>query len=245
MDWKVAAFYRFVTVKDVPAHVAAVEELCVAQGICGTILIAPEGVNSTIAGAPAAMDAVIDALDARFGIRAGELKFSAARDKPFKRMKVRAKKEIITMRAPEADPTRIVGTYVAPQDWNALLADPDVLLLDTRNDYEVEHGTFRGAVDPRIQSFTGFKDYVEKTLDPRQHKKIAMFCTGGIRCEKASAYMLAHGFEEVYHLKGGILQYLEDVPPEQSLWQGSCFVFDERESLEHGLREKKIGRWDA
>lgn len=239
MTWKVAAFYRFVSVDDVPGQVAAVNQLCVAHDICGTVLIAPEGINSTMAGSPAQLDAVIEALDAMFGIRQGELKFSAASDKPFKRLKVRAKKEIITMRAPEADPTKIVGTYVAPQDWNALLADPDVVLLDTRNNYEVESGTFKGAIDPQIETFTGFKDYVEKALDPKQHKKIAMFCTGGIRCEKASAYMLAQGFEEVYHLKGGILKYLEEVPPEQSLWEGSCFVFDDRNALGHGLTEEE------
>ncbi|MBU0859543.1 MAG: rhodanese-related sulfurtransferase [Alphaproteobacteria bacterium] len=239
MNWKVAAFYRFVPLDDIPHHVAAVKDLCDRNQICGTILIAPEGINATIAGMPDELDAVIDFLDAHFNIRAGELKFSAASAQPFKRMKVRAKKEIITMRAPEADPSRLAGTYVEAQDWNALLADPEVILLDTRNDYEVDSGTFKGAIDPRIQTFTGFKDYVQNTLNPRQHKKVAMFCTGGIRCEKASAYMRAHGFETVYHLKGGILKYLETVPAQESLWQGSCFVFDDRAALGHGLSEEE------
>lgn len=239
MTWKVAALYRFVALTDLPAHKAAVLDACAAAGICGTLLIAPEGVNGTIAGEPAALDRVIDLLDTRFGVRQGELKFSEAQDKPFVRLKIRIKKEIITMRAPEADPTRLAGQYVKPRDWNALLADPDVVLIDTRNDYEVASGTFTGAINPDIATFTGFKNFVQDNLDPAQHKKIAMFCTGGIRCEKASAYMRAHGFDEVYHLQGGIIQYLEDVPPEQSLWRGSCFVFDDRGALGHGLSEEE------
>lgn len=239
MDWKVAALYRFVPVPDVTQAVAAAKDLCAAHGVCGTLLIAPEGVNGTIAAAPAAMTAVIDGLDELFGVRAGELKYSTASARPFRRLKVRKKKEIITMHAPEADPHTRAGTYVAPKDWNALIADPDVLVLDTRNDYEVACGTFAGAVDPQIKTFTGFKNFVQNNLNPAKHRKVAMFCTGGIRCEKASAYMRAHGFDTVYHLKGGILQYLEDVPQEQSLWQGTCFVFDEREELGHGLREAK------
>jgi UPF0176 protein len=240
MSWKVCAFYRFVAVENVTEHVEAVKTLCTDHKIFGTILIAPEGVNSTIAGSPADMDIVIAALDERFGITQGELKYSHATHRPFKRLKVRAKKEIITMAAPEADPTKIVGTYIEPSDWNELLKDPEIVLLDTRNDYEVETGTFKNAIDPKIETFTGFKDYVQKSLDPKQHKKIAMFCTGGIRCEKASAYMLAHGFEEVYHLKGGILKYLEVIPTEESTWEGTCFVFDERREIAHGLVEARL-----
>jgi UPF0176 protein len=239
MTWKVAAFYRFTPLSGLPALRARVKDICAAHDLCGTILLAPEGVNATVAAAPASLDKALDALDALTGLKRGELKYSAAADRPFRRMKVRLKKEIITLRAPEADATALAGTYVSPAEWNALLADPDVLLLDTRNIYEVEAGTFRNAVDPRIATFTGFKDFVRDNLDPARHKKVAMFCTGGIRCEKASAYMRAHGFENVYHLKGGILQYLENVAPEDSLWQGSCFVFDEREGLGHGLCEMK------
>lgn len=239
MSWKVAALYRFVPLDDLPALRAEVQEFCAENGVYGTLLLAPEGINGTIAAAPDRMDAVIDRLDALCGVKAGELKYSTASKQPFKRLKIRLKKEIITMRAPEADPSRLAGTYVEAQDWNALIADPEVVLLDTRNDYEVECGTFAGAIDPRIQTFTGFKDYVQHNLDPQKHKKIAMFCTGGIRCEKASAYMRAHGFETVYHLKGGILKYLETVPADRSLWRGSCFVFDERDALGHGLAEQE------
>jgi len=235
MLWKVAAFYRFIPLADLPALRETVTALCAQNRICGTILLAPEGVNSTISAAPADLDAVIDALDRLMGIRQGELKFSSAPDQPFKRMKVRLKKEIITMKAPEADAANNAGAYVSAQEWNNLLADPEVLLLDTRNDYETEVGIFKGAVDPKINTFTQFKDYVQKHLDPQKHKKVAMYCTGGIRCEKASAYMRAHGFEQVYHLKGGILKYLEDIPQDQSLWEGKCFVFDERDGIGHGL----------
>lgn len=238
MEWTVAALYRFVRLDDLPALRAQINDACAAAGVYGTLLLAPEGINGTIAAPTAqAMDDIIALLDRLCGVTQGELKYSAAAAQPFKRLKVRLKKEIITMHAPEADAATMAGTYVAPDDWNALLADPDVLLVDTRNDYEVEFGTFAGAVNPDIQTFTGFKDYVQNNLDPAKHKKVAMFCTGGIRCEKASAYMRAHGFENVYHLKGGILKYLETVPADQSLWQGTCFVFDERIALGHGLAQ--------
>ena len=235
--WKVAALYRFVRLEDIPALRQDVQGRCDALGICGTLLLAPEGVNGTIAGLPDQLDEIVRYLDAKFGVSQGELKYSAAAGKPFNRMKVRPKKEIITMRAPEADPTVQVGTYVEPEDWNALISDPEVLLVDTRNDYETKLGIFEGAVDPDIKVFTAFKDYVEKNLDPAKHKKVAMFCTGGIRCEKASSYMLAHGFDEVYHLKGGILKYLETVPADESKWKGDCFVFDHRVAVGQGLAE--------
>ena len=237
MNWKVAALYRFVPLADLPALQADIRDVCAANGVFGTLLLAPEGINGTIAAAPDALDTVISMLDRLCGVRAGELKYSSASEQPFKRLKVRLKKEIITMRAPEADPTKIVGEYVTAEDWNTLITDPEVVLLDTRNDYEVACGTFAGAVNPDIQTFTGFKNFVQDNLDPAKHRKIAMFCTGGIRCEKASSYMRAHGFENVYHLKGGILQYLETIPADQSQWQGTCFVFDDRMALGHGLEE--------
>lgn len=236
--WTVAALYRFVALDDLPSLQASVKAVCDTHGIFGTLLLAPEGINGTIA-APSeiAMAAIIDCLDATCGVRSGELKYSHASEQPFRRMKVRLKKEIITMQAPEADPTKIVGQYVEARDWNALIAREDVTLIDTRNDYETAVGIFKGAIDPNIQTFTQFKQWVADNMDPAKHKKVAMFCTGGIRCEKASSYMLAHGFEEVYHLKGGILKYLEEVPAEQSQWDGGCFVFDRRVAVGHGLEE--------
>lgn len=236
--WTVAALYRFVAIADLPALQAEVKEACAQNNVCGTLLLAPEGVNGTIAAPSAeAMENIIALLDARLGVKSGELKYSTAEDKPFRKAKIRLKKEIITMKAPEANPTQQVGTYVAAEDWNALIADPDVTLIDTRNTYETAVGIFEGAIDPQIQTFTQFKDYVAKYMDPAKHKKVAMFCTGGIRCEKASSYMLAHGFEEVYHLKGGILKYLETVGPQDSKWKGDCFVFDRRVAIGHGLEE--------
>lgn len=237
MNWNVAALYRFVALTDLPALQAELKATCDENGISGTILIAPEGVNGTIAGVGEKLEAALDVLDRLTGIRQGELKYSTASGNPFRRMKVRIKKEIITMAAPEADPTKIVGTYVKPEDWNALIADPEVTLIDTRNDYETRVGIFKGAIDPKIEKFTDFKDFVAENMDPAKQKKVAMFCTGGIRCEKASAYMLAHGFEEVYHLQGGILKYLETIPADQSQWDGECFVFDRRVAVGHGLVE--------
>jgi UPF0176 protein len=236
MSWTVAALYRFIELSDLPTIQAQVKDVCAWHGIVGTILLAPEAINGTIAGENGKLADVIDFLDARFGIRSGELKYSSSEDRPFLKLKIRLKKEIITMRAPEANPAKAKGAYVAPEDWNALISDPDVLLLDTRNTYETAVGIFKGAVDPKIATFTAFKDFV-KTLDPAKHKKVAMFCTGGIRCEKASSYMLAQGFEDVYHLKGGILKYLEVVSTDDSLWQGDCYVFDRRVAVGHGLAE--------
>lgn len=207
------------------------------EGMCGTILLAPEGINGTIGAKPDALDKMIDFLDKKLGIRQGELKYSHSSRSPFNRFKVRPKKEIVTLHRPEADPNVQVGQYVEAQDWNALIEDPDVVLIDTRNTYETDIGIFKGALDPRINVFGEFPNWVEKNLDPKKHKKIAMFCTGGIRCEKASSYMLAQGFEEVYHLKGGILKYLEAIPADKSLWDGACFVFDKRVSITHGLKE--------
>ncbi len=237
MSYRVVAFYRFVEVDDPALHQAALKRMKETHDLSGTILIAPEGLNGTIASSDDGIDAVIDYLDAHFQIRQGQVKYSSATEEPFQRFKVRLKKEIITMRQPEADPNRLVGTYVEPKDWNALIADPDVVLIDTRNTYETKLGIFEGAIDPQINVFTELPQFVKEKLDPAKHKKIAMFCTGGIRCEKASSYMLAQGFEEVYHLKGGILKYLEEIPSDQSTWKGECFVFDKRTGIEHGLQE--------
>jgi UPF0176 protein len=243
MMYKVAAFYRFVRIENIPALRAEMKEFCAARNVLGTILIAPEGVNGTIAGLPDDLDMAVQKLYALFGVEHGapqcELKFSGANEAPFQRLKVREKKEIITMFRPDADPSVRTGIEVAPEDWNDIINDPDVVLLDTRNDYEVTIGTFRGAKDPDIRHFSQFPEFVEKHLDPKKQKKIAMFCTGGIRCEKASAYMLNEGFETVYHLKGGILKYLENIPKEQSQWDGACFVFDGRLALEHGLEQSE------
>lgn len=239
--FKVAALYKFVALPDCAALQPEIAAFCEARGIRGTLLLAPEGINGTVAGTPEAIDALAawfedgNIFGGRF--KGSEIKFSSADEMPFLRMKVRLKSEIVTLRAPEADPTKTVGTYVQPEDWNDLITQEDVIVLDTRNDYEFELGTFEGAIDPETKIFTQFKDYVSENLDPARDKKIAMFCTGGIRCEKASAYMLAHGFEEVYHLHGGILKYLETIPADESKWQGECFVFDERVSVGHGLVE--------
>jgi len=237
--YKVMALYKFAALPDAAALQKALAAFCCAQAIRGTLILAPEGINGTVAGAPPAIDALADFLLAGgpFGTRlaGAEIKYSFAATAPFLRLKVRLKPEIVTLRAPEADPTQRVGTYVAPEDWNALIARNDVVLVDTRNDYEVGLGTFKRALDPQTRSFVEFKDYVAKNLDPARDRKVAMFCTGGIRCEKASSYLLSQGFAEVFHLKGGILRYLEVVPPEESRFAGECFVFDERVSVGPGL----------
>ena len=236
--YKIAAFYRFVRINDIPALRAEITSFGEnVAGLCGTILLAPEGINGTIGAHPNALDKIIAFLDTKTGITQGELKYSHASERPFNRFKVRPKKEIITMRRPDADPTVQVGDYVEAADWDKLTSDPEVTLIDTRNIYETDVGIFKNALDPRIDTFSEFPAWVEKNLDPKKHKKVAMFCTGGIRCEKASSYMLAAGFEEVYHLKGGILKYLETIPAEQSSWDGECFVFDQRVSVTHGLEE--------
>ena len=237
MPWKVAAMYRFVSLKDLPTLQAETKAICEENNICGTLLLAPEGINGTIAGPEKGIDNIIDFLDQKTGIKSASLKYSSAEEKPFRRMKVRLKKEIVTLKAPEADPNKQVGTYIEPKDWNDLINDPEVTLIDTRNTYETAVGIFKGAIDPEIETFTEFKDYVHNNMDPSKQKKVAMFCTGGIRCEKASSYMLAHGFEEVYHLHGGILKYLENIPAEESQWEGDCFVFDRRVAVGQDLEE--------
>ena len=230
--YTVAAFYRFFVLPD-PAGL--VEELRRNFGeteLLGTTLVAPEGINGTMAGSAADVDRFLAFLTERTGLNREEVKFSAAEIQPFRRLKFKHKREIITFRNTAVDPSQ-PGQYVAPADWNALLADPEVLLLDTRNSYESELGTFAGATTPPLENFSAFVNWVSENLDPLRHRKVAMFCTGGIRCEKASAYMLQQGFPEVFHLKGGILKYLEEVPTEQSRWRGECYIFDERVSVNH------------
>lgn len=235
MTQVVATFYKFVKLPDFAQKQAPLWAYCQTQGIRGTILLAAEGINGTIAGSRQAIDSVISFLRSDPRLIDLEHKDSPADSPPFDRLKVRLKKEIVTLGLPEIDPSDRVGTYVSPQEWNALISDPEVTLIDTRNDYEVSIGTFKGAQNPKTASFRQFPDYVRTHLDPSKHKKVAMFCTGGIRCEKATSLMMAQGFQEVYHLQGGILKYLEEVPPEESLWQGECFVFDQRVAVEHGL----------
>ena len=243
MPLKVAALYQFAALPDFRGLREPLRALAAGLGIKGSVLLAHEGINGTVAGSDEGIDAFVRELQhgTLFGGRLDnlELKFSSASEMPFQRLKIRLKKEIVTLGDTGVDPTRQVGTYVEPSDWNALIAAPDTLVIDTRNAFEVAMGTFEGAVDPGIKRFGQFKQFAAQQLDPAKHRKIAMFCTGGIRCEKASAYLLANGFSEVYHLKGGILRYLEGVPEKESRWRGECFVFDERVALGHGLRQRQ------
>ncbi len=239
---RVAALYQFVPLPDFRDLREPLRALCATFEIRGTLLLAAEGINGTVAGTPEAIDALVAQLRDGdvFGGRLNnlELKFSSAQEPPFKRLKVRLKKEIVTIGDRSLDPAAKAGAYVEAQDWNALIAAPDVIVIDTRNAFEVALGTFEGALDPKLNRFGEFPDFAARNLDPAKHRKIAMFCTGGIRCEKASAYLLAQGFAEVFHLKGGILKYLEEIPQSQSRWNGECFVFDERVALGHGLEVK-------
>jgi UPF0176 protein len=242
MAYKVAAFYQFASLADFRELREPLRKLCGDLKLKGSVLLAHEGINGTLAGSPVAIDELVEAL--RHGeLFSGrldhlELKFSSATTMPFGRLKIRLKKEIVTFGDKAADPTLQVGTYVEPEEWNGLIAAPGTVVIDTRNAFEVAIGTFEGAIDPAIASFGQFKEFAARRLDPSRDRKIAMFCTGGIRCEKASSYLLAQGFTEVYHLKGGILKYLEQVAETDSRWRGECFVFDERVALGHGLRER-------
>jgi UPF0176 protein len=237
MSFVVATFYKFVPFPDYANYRQSLLACCLAQSVKGTILLAPEGINGTIAGQQANIKAVLDVLrsDPRFNDLAE--KKSYTQTCPFARLKVKLKQEIVTLGQSMINPCEQVGTYISPQDWNSLITDPAVTVVDTRNDYEVGVGTFVGAQNPQTASFRDFPNYVQQNLDPAKHPKVALFCTGGIRCEKATAYLLQKGFTEVYHLKGGILNYLETVPEAESLWQGECFVFDERVAIEHGLHQ--------
>lgn len=236
---RVAALYQFTPFPDCPAIQKPLSELCIAQGVRGTLLLASEGINGTIAGSDDAIETVLTHIRSLPGCASVEVKESRAPSMPFRRMKVRVKKEIVTMGQPDLDPVGDVGTYVAPQDWNELIDDPDTIVIDTRNDYEVAIGTFSGAIDPETETFREFPEWFRSKRDELakegREPKIAMFCTGGIRCEKATAFVRSEGLDEVYHLKGGILSYLEHIPEEDSRWEGDCFVFDERVSVKHGL----------
>lgn len=227
----VAAFYHFTNLPDYESMRTPLKKFCDAHQLKGTILLAQEGINSTIAGSREAIDALLVHLRNDARLQNLEHKESYCQGIPFQRMKVRLKKEIVTLGVPNIDPRHRVGKYVDPKEWNALITDPDVIVIDTRNNYEVEFGTFKGAINPHLETFGEFPQYVEEQLNSEKYQKVAMFCTGGIRCEKASAYMLSQGFSEVYHLKGGILKYLEEIPKEESIWEGECFVFDDRVSV--------------
>ncbi len=239
MTYQIAAFYKFFAFPDFETRKADLAQTLCGAGVKGTVLLAAEGVNGTIAGTPDGIAMALAALRALPGAADLEAKFSEAGEMPFLRLKVRLKKEIVTMGVPGTDPNALVGTYVEPADWNALISDPDTVLIDTRNDYEYAIGTFEGAIDPETRTFREFPDWFrafrERLEAEGRTPKVAMFCTGGIRCEKATSFVKAEGIEDVYHLKGGILKYLETVPETDSKWRGECFVFDERVSVKHDL----------
>ena len=241
----VCAMYKFVTLKNYRELREPLLAAMEANGIRGTLLLASEGINGTVAGSRAGIDALLEWLQQQPGLENIDNKESYTDQKPFLRTKVKLKKEIVTMGVEGIDPKRTVGTYVKPKDWNALISDPDVILVDTRNDYEYQVGTFENAINPNTTSFREFPDYIKENFDPTKHKKVAMFCTGGIRCEKSTAYMKEQGFDEVYHLQGGILKYLEDVPSDDTLWKGECFVFDERVTVNHDLEQGEYDQCNA
>ncbi len=235
----VCAMYKFVALENYKAMRQPLLEVMESNGIRGTLLLASEGINGTVSGPPEGIDALLNYLNSDERINPISFKESLHDEKPFYRTKVKLKKEIVTMGVEGIDPRKTVGTYVKPTEWNALISDPDVTVIDTRNGYEIEIGTFKNAIDPKTDTFREFPEYVSKALDPEKNKKVAMFCTGGIRCEKSTAYLKEQGFEEVYHLEGGILQYLEDVPKDESLWEGDCFVFDNRVAVNHDLEKSE------
>ena len=237
MSYCVTALYHFTRLSAYEQLKAPLQNMCEMLGIKGTLLLAYEGINGTIAGTDEAIHQLLKFLKADPRLSALEHKESRAEKMPFYRMKTRLKREIVTMGVDGIDPNNVVGTYVDPKDWNDLISDPDVVLIDTRNDYEVEIGTFKGALNPDTQTFREFPQWVEDNRDQLKKPKVAMFCTGGIRCEKASSFMKLNGFDDVYHLKGGILKYLETQPQDESLWEGDCFVFDQRVAVKHGLEQ--------
>lgn len=237
MRYKVAALYKFVSLPDHVALQPWLKAMGELLNIRGTLLLAFEGINGTIAGKPKDVDQLIDYLRADPRLSDLDVKYSESQEQPFLRYKVRLKREIVTLGVDRVDPTQTVGTYVDPQDWNEVISDPDTVVIDTRNRYEIEVGTFKGAIDPETDSFRDFPEWVDRNRGALEGKRVAMFCTGGIRCEKASSFMLSEGFPEVMHLKGGILKYLETQDEDESLWEGDCFVFDQRVAVGHGLTE--------
>ncbi|QEQ96481.1 rhodanese-related sulfurtransferase [Neptunomonas concharum] len=241
----VCALYKFVTLEDFKAMREPLQETMKAHNIRGTLLLAEEGINGTVSGTREGIDALLSWLKSDPRLADLDYKESLHEKQPFKRSKVKLKKEIVTLGVEGIDPKRVVGTYVEPKAWNDLINDPDVILIDTRNDYEVQVGTFKQAVNPKTETFREFPEYVAQHMDPAKHKKVAMFCTGGIRCEKSTAFMKEQGFEEVYHLKGGILKYLEEVPETESLWEGECFVFDDRVTVNHQLEKGSYEQCNA
>ena len=240
-SYVVCAMYKFVTLDNFEALRQPLLDAMLKHEIKGTLLLAKEGINGTVAGTRQGIDNLLNWIQQDSRLENIGYKESFEDELPFYRTKVKLKKEIVTMGVEGIDPQRVVGTYVKPKDWNDLISDPNVLLVDTRNDYEVGIGTFKGAIDPETKTFREFPQYVKENLNPEQHKKVAMFCTGGIRCEKSTAYLKEQGFDEVYHLEGGILKYLEDVPKEDSMWEGECFVFDNRVTVDHDLNR---GQYD-
>lgn len=241
----VCALYKFVTLENYQAMRQPIHDVMEKNHVRGTLLLANEGINGTIAGSRHAIDTVITWLKSDPRLAELEYKESITSVMPFNRTKVKLKKEIVTMGIEGIDPKQVVGTYVNAQDWNSLIDDPEVLVIDTRNDYEFQVGTFKNAINPNTQSFREFPQYVKENLDSDKHKKVAMFCTGGIRCEKSTAFLKQQGFDEVYHLKGGILKYLEEMPIESTLWEGECFVFDERVTVNHHLEKGSYDQCNA
>ena len=237
MEYTVATFYHFADLPDFEAKQVPIKAFCDSQSVLGTIILAPEGINGTIAGPSAGITATLDFLRADERLAKLPTRLSHTDRKTFHRMRVILRPEIVTLGDPSVNPNEAVGQYVEPKDWNVLINDPEVTLIDTRNDYEVEVGTFKGAIDPKTTTFGEWPEYVENNLNPETHPKIAMFCTGGIRCEKASAHLLKNGFKQVFHLRGGILSYLENMPESESAWEGDCFVFDHRVAVKHGLEQ--------
>ncbi|AXR06537.1 oxygen-dependent tRNA uridine(34) hydroxylase TrhO [Salinimonas sediminis] len=238
-NYIVCAMYKFVALEDFEKLREPLQQAMEQYAIKGTLLLASEGINGTVSGTREAVNNLMAWLNRDPRINPISYKESVHEEQPFYRTKVKLKKEIVTMGVEGIDPRQTVGTYVKPKDWNALISDPEVMVVDTRNDYEIEIGSFKHAVDPKTKTFREFPEYVKQNLDPQKHKKVAMFCTGGIRCEKSTAYLKEQGFDEVYHLEGGILQYLEDVPQEESLWEGDCFVFDNRVAVGHDLQKSQ------
>ena len=237
----VSALYHFVRLENFEALREPLLEVMKSNDVKGTLLLANEGINGTIAGSRQGIDAVLGWIRQDQRLAKVDTKESYTDKMPFYRSKVKLKKEIVAMGVHGIDPNQVVGTYVKPEDWNALISDPEVILVDTRNDYEYNIGTFKNAINPNTETFREFPEYVKQNLDPAKHKKVAMFCTGGIRCEKSTAYLKEQGFDEVYHLQGGILKYLEDVPKDQTMWEGECFVFDNRVAVNHDLEK---GQYD-